>query len=80
MTRTRVQQLDDCRAELAEYVKCQGRLGTPLTYQEALLRHREQCSLNMHDDSRSDPIWRDRLSLLDDLAVEEGVGAWNGMS
>jgi hypothetical protein len=73
MTRTRVQQLDDCRAELADYVKFCGRIGRPLTYQEALLRHREQCTENMHDDSRTDPMWRDRLTLLDDLASEEGV-------
>ncbi len=70
-TPTRTQLLEDQRLELASYVKCQERRGKPITFQQALLAHRTQVIENARDDG--DGLWRERLVLLDQLCVEEGV-------
>jgi hypothetical protein len=70
-TKTRIELLAELRAELFDYVNLRARLGTPLSFERALRGHREQVIENLRDDG--DPMWRDRLSLLDQICVEEGV-------
>ncbi len=68
--KTRTQQIEDLRTELAAYVGFLSRRGTPQSFQKALLGHREQCQLNFRDDPET---CRERLSLLDAVCSEEGV-------
>lgn len=71
MDKTRTQILEDIRIQMAEYVQLRGRLGEPMTFQQALLSHREQCRQNLADDPHGP--WHERLGWLDQLCVEEGI-------
>jgi len=71
MNKTRADLLEDLKDELWAYCNFQERRGIKLTFSAALLGHREQVLENMRDDT--DPLWRDRLGLLDQLCKEEGV-------
>ncbi len=68
--KTRTQSIEELKDELAAYVGFCGRRGTPQSFQRVLLGHREQCQLNFRDDPET---FRERLSLLDAVAAEEGV-------
>ncbi len=68
--KTRSQEIEDLRTELAAYVGFLARRGTPMSFQSVLLNHREQCQLNFRDDPET---FRERLSLLDAVCQEEGV-------
>lgn len=70
-TKNRKEILEDVRLQVVEYVQLRDRLGTPITYQQALVRHREQCLENLRDEPSE--VWRDRLSWLDELCAEEGL-------
>lgn len=70
--RARSQEIDDVRTEVAAHVGFCERRGTPISFQKALLGHRSQVRENMRDDP-GEPFWRERLSLLDAICVEEGV-------
>ena len=70
MTKTRTQLKDDCRVEIAAYVKFRRKVGEPLTFQKALSGHRQVCVENAERDSEG--YWSERVSLLDDVAMDEG--------
>lgn len=69
--KSRAEIIEDVRDQLVEYVQTRERLGDPITYQGALLGHRDVCRENLRDDP-SGP-WRERLSWLDQLCSEEGL-------
>lgn len=69
--KSRVEQIEELRIELASFVAYRHRRGQEYTFRQALLGHREQVEENMRDDT--DPLWRDRLSLLDELCLAEGL-------
>lgn len=69
--KSRVEQIEELRIELASFVASRRRRGQDDTFRQALLGHREQVEENMRDDT--DPLWRARLSLLDELCVLEGL-------
>ena len=69
--RRRAEIIEDVRLQLVEYVQARERLGDSLTYQRALILHRQQCEENLRDDSTGP--WRERLSWLDQLVTEEGL-------
>lgn len=60
------------RKETNEYVALRERLGQPVTFVGALEGHRAQCAENARDDPAGP--WKDRLSALDELLAEQGVG------
>ena len=69
--KSRAEIVEDVRRQVVEYVGFRRRNGPELTYQQALLLHREQCVQNLRDDP--DGPWRERLSWLDQLVSEEGL-------
>ena len=69
--KTRKDILEDIRLQMVDYVQLRQRLGTPITYQSALLSHREQCLQNLRDEPMG--VWRERVPYLDELCLEEGL-------
>ena len=69
--KSRAEIIEDVRLQLVEYVQARERLGDSLTYQRALILHRQQCEENLRDDPTGP--WRERLSWLDQLVSEEGL-------
>lgn len=60
------------RKETNDYVALRERLGQPVTFVGALEGHRAQCVENARDDPAGP--WKDRISALDELLAERGVG------
>lgn len=69
--KSRAEIVEDVREQLVEYAMTRERLGDPITYQRALILHRQQCEENLRDDPHGP--WRERLSWLDQLVAEEGL-------
>ena len=70
MAKTRAQAKDEIRVELAQYVLFRRKVGEPLTFQKALSGHRQVCVENAERDPEG--YWSERVSLLDDVAMDEG--------
>ena len=73
MPKSRAEILADVKVGVAEYVKFRKRFGPPVTFVTALRLHREQIEAAFRDCPNDDDL-RERLSLLDDLMAQEGVG------
>lgn len=66
--------VEEIRKQTASYVAAMTRIGTPLTFADALRGHRAACQENLRDEGEyGASVWRERLAAIDTLAWQEGI-------